>query len=394
MGATVLNTIMILIVLLVAPRFGQHLGTVFALAWRAARRDGSNGTSMPALRREGFRFQWVSPVRHPTVSQVVRKMIPGMMGVAAFQLNILLTQGIAYTVDPHIFAWFDYSVRLMELPQGLFGISLATYLLPTLAGLAAEKKYPEFRATLGQGLGYLAFANTVASVLLIVLAEPIVRLLFEHGKFSVIDTAEVAYALACLAPGLIAFSVVNILARAFYALGDTQTPMKISTVCLVLNVVFTLWLIRPLGQGGMGVANTMSAMFNVWLLTYFAPQAEVSANGRALAAAAQHARGSGFGGRDCRSGSSLFYWDRQLGHETFLARAGGVFIPMAAAALAYGLVLVWLKTPRKPRSLFSWRGSGLESSANVGDGRPTRDPSLAADSSRLTGRMADVLPAR
>ena len=79
-------------------------------------------------------------------------MIPGMLGVAAFQLNVLVTQSIAFSVDSQIVASFDYAVRLMELPQGVFGISLATYLLPTLAGLAAEKKYPEFRATLRQAL--------------------------------------------------------------------------------------------------------------------------------------------------------------------------------------------------------------------------------------------------
>src|SRR5207344_2218440 len=156
---------------------------------------------------------------------------------------VLVTQVFSYWVDETIVSTFNYSVRLMELPQGMFGISLATYLLPTLAGLAAEKKYPELRATLGQGLGYLAFANTIASVLLVVQAEPIVRLLFQHGNFTPLDTKNVGFALACLAPGLIAFSVVNILARAFYALGDTMTPMKISTACLALNVVFTLWLI-------------------------------------------------------------------------------------------------------------------------------------------------------
>ena len=120
-------------------------------------------------------------------------------------------------------ASFNYAVRLMELPQGMFGISLATYLLPTLDGLAAEKNYPEFRATLRHGLGTLLFANLIAAILLVVLAEPIVRLLFEHGdKFTAASTARATFALVCLAPGLVAFSTVNVLARAFYALGDTQ----------------------------------------------------------------------------------------------------------------------------------------------------------------------------
>src|SRR6185312_13958207 len=106
--------------------------------------------------------------------------IPGAMGVAAFQINVLMTNGIAFWVDPQIVASFDYAIRLLELPQGVFGISLATYLLPTLSGLAAEKNYESFRSTLRQGLGYLLTVNLLASVLLLVLAQPMIRLLFEH----------------------------------------------------------------------------------------------------------------------------------------------------------------------------------------------------------------------
>src|SRR5262249_32622627 len=140
MGATVLNTVMIGVVLGIAPHFGRTLDRqIFALAFGVLVAGTAQTVyQVPTLVAEGFRFQWVNPFRNPTVPQVVRKMIPGMMGVAAFQLNVLITQSIAYTVEPQIFAWFDYAVRLMELPQGMFGISLATYLLPTLSGLAAE----------------------------------------------------------------------------------------------------------------------------------------------------------------------------------------------------------------------------------------------------------------
>ena len=163
---------------------------------------------------------------------------------------------------------FNYSVRLMELPQGMFGISLATYLLPTLAGLAAAKKLPEFRQTLSQGLSYLAFANLIASAIALALAVPIVRLLFERGKFGPDDTQRVALSLACLAPGLLMFSMNNILGRAFYALNDIKTPMKISLVCLGLNLVFAVWLVQPYRAAGLGVANTLSATLNLALLVY------------------------------------------------------------------------------------------------------------------------------
>src|SRR4029077_14298656 len=102
---------------------------------------------LPLLHKEGFRYRWVTPWRDETVRRVVTQMIPGAVGVAAFQINVLITQGMAFWVGTGVVTSFTVAVRLMELPQGVFGISLATYLLPTLSGLAAEKKYPEFRAT-------------------------------------------------------------------------------------------------------------------------------------------------------------------------------------------------------------------------------------------------------
>ena len=182
----------------------------------------------PTLHGEGFRYHWVSPWRDPTVREVVQKMIPSTIGVAAFQINVMLTQGLAFGKSAGIVSDFVYAVRLMELPQGVFGISLATFLLPTLAGFAVEKKFDQFRATLRQAIGHLIFVNLLASVLMFTLAAPIVRLLFQHGKFNEHSTQQVSFALVCLVPGLVSFSLVNIFARAFYALGDILTPMRIS----------------------------------------------------------------------------------------------------------------------------------------------------------------------
>ena len=234
LGAVLLNVIMIASVLLLAPRMGLALEQqIFGLAIGVVVAGIAQAFfQLPSLSREGYRYEWVSPWRDPTVREVVRKMLPGSIGVAAFQINVLATQCFSFWFDPTIVATFNYSVRLMELPQGMFGISLATYLLPTLAGLAAAKKFPEFRQTLSQGLSYLAFANLIAAAIALALAVPIVRLIFEHGKFGPDATQRVALSLACLAPGLLMFSMNNILARAFYALDDIKTPMKISLVCL------------------------------------------------------------------------------------------------------------------------------------------------------------------
>jgi len=269
MGATMLNVVMIASVLWLAPRFGQTLDTqIFALAIGVLVAGVAQAAfQMPTLFKEGFRYRWVSPFGNDTVRQVVQKMIPATIGVAAFQINVLLTDCVAFVVNPQIVASFDYAVRLMELPQGVFGVSLATFLLPTLAGLAAEKNHDEFRSTLDKGLEHLWFFNLPAAVFLGILAEPIVRLLFQHGAFDAAATDRAAAALRFLAPGLLAFSAVNILARAFFALGDTQTPMRVSILCLGANLVLAVLLVFPMQQAGLALANTITACLNAVLLT-------------------------------------------------------------------------------------------------------------------------------
>ena len=357
LSATMLNVVMIASVLLLAPRLGAQLETqIFALAIGVLVAGVAQaGFQLPTLFREGFHFQWVTPWNNEVVAQVVRKMVPGMMGVAAFQVNVLLTNALGYCVDQKIVASFDYAVRLMELPQGVFGISLATYLLPTLSGLAAEKRYPEFRSTLTQGLGYLLFVNLIASILLTVMAEPIVRLLFERGEFDQFSTSRAALALSCLAPGLIGFSVVNILARAFFALGDTKTPMLISSVCLGLNLLFALLLVTPLRQGGLALANTLSALFNVWLL-YYALQRKLPR----LELSSLRAHLGGLVASGVIAGLVAWgahaWWERQVGHAGLPARFGAAFVPLIAATAVYFGAARWLKIPQAKEMLDLLKG--------------------------------------
>jgi len=305
---------------------------------------------LPSLSREGYRYQWVSPWHDPTVREVVRKMLPGSIGVAAFQINVLLTQIFSFWFDPSIVSTFNYSVRLMELPQGMFGISLATYLLPTLAGLAAEKKFPEFRHTLSQGLSYLAFGNLLAAAIAASLAVPIVRLIFEHGKFGPDATARAALALACLAPGLLMFSMNNILARAFYALSDIKTPMKISLFCLCLNLTLAVLLLKSLagtpvkGEAGLAIANTLSALFNVGLLVY-GLRKKLSRLGlrsfvNTLLVLVPNALLAGV-----VAATLGWLWEKRFGHAGLALRIGAVFVPGAVAGALYWVVALRFKLP-------------------------------------------------
>lgn len=353
MGATMLNVVMIVSVYWLAPKFGVGLPEkqklpvqIFALAYGVLAAGVAQAAfQMPTLWHDGFRYRWVSPWKNETVRRVVTQMIPGTIGVAAFQINVALVQLVALFVGTGIVSSFNGAVRLMELPQGMFGISLATFLLPTLSGLATDKNYPEFRKTLRDGLSSLMFLNLIASVLLVVLAEPIVRLLFEHGeKFTASSTIRVSFALVCLAPGLVAFSTANILARAFYALGDTKTPMKISIVCLAINFLAACLLMMPLNEGGPGIANTCTSAINVSLLLFALRKklgklemASLRHTLRALIPLALVAGLIAWGG--------WRWWEQHLGHANLALKIGAVFVPAGIAGGIYWAVALALKIP-------------------------------------------------
>ena len=361
MGATLLNVVMIATVLLVAPRWGEDLGDqIFALAFGVLVAGVAQaGFQLPYLYREGYRLRWVAPWRNDSVREVVRKMIPATIGVAAFQFNIIITQTLAFWIErasgTKIVASFEYAVRLMELPQGVFGVSLATFLLPTLAGLAAEKQFPEFRENLRRGMGYLFFVNAIAAAMLMVLAVPMVRLLFEHGAFTADSTRRASFALMCLAPSLLTYSAVNVMARAFYALGDTKVPMQISAVCLCLNIVVLLPLIfmfpKGLQAGALGVANALSSLLNVGLLSYALkrkmPKWEIQSLLRPLAGMLLAAVVAG--------GVAWFLhgqWVANLGYETVWLKIGEVFAPAIVAALVYWGITAAIGL-REARDLFA-----------------------------------------
>lgn len=186
LGAASLNVVMIASVFWLAPRFGwRKESQIFGLAVGLVIAGLVQALfQLPALRKEGFRFRWVNPFRDATVKLVARRMAPATIGVAAYQFNVVITQFIAYRVSDTAVASFNYAVRLMELPQGIVGVSLATFLLTELSALAAEKKLPEFRQVFREGLLQVVFINGLAAVLLLTLAGPMIRLLFERGEFT------------------------------------------------------------------------------------------------------------------------------------------------------------------------------------------------------------------
>jgi putative peptidoglycan lipid II flippase len=220
----------------------------------------------PALRREGFHYRPLLDAQDPWLRQIGRLMVPGVAGLAAVQINLFVNSWLAAGLGTGAVSWLDYAFRLMYMPIGLFGISIATASLPTISSHAASRNDPGIRRAVSNGLRMMLMLNVPATVGLFVLATPIVALIFERGRFTPADTAATAAALACYAPGLIGYSAVKLISPAFYAMNNSRIPVVASAVSVVFNVALNLLLVRSLGHRGLALGTAAAALLNAGLL--------------------------------------------------------------------------------------------------------------------------------
>lgn len=221
---------------------------------------GQIALQWPPLRREGFRYRPTVDFRDRSLLPVLILMGPGTMGLAATQLNLFVSTFLATSQGAGAVSWLQYAFRLMYLPLGLFGVSIATALLPAAARHAAANSRPDVRRAVADGLSLMLAVNLPATLGLLVLAPDIVRLFFEHGRFLPSDTLSTAAAVRCYALGLIGYSATRIAAPVFYALGSGRIPVLVSMTAIVLNVAASLVLIRWMGFLGLALATSLAAI--------------------------------------------------------------------------------------------------------------------------------------
>lgn len=220
----------------------------------------------PPLRREGYRYSPRLDLHDPGLRQVLVLMGPGVVGLAATQLNVFVNTVVATGEGTGAVSWLGYAFRVMYLPIGLFGVSIATATTPALSRLVAADRLPDVRSTLASAVALMLTLNVPATLGLIVLATPIVRLLFEHGSFTAADTRATAAAVQFYAIGLVGYSVVKILSPAFYALGRSRTPAAVGVASVLLNAVLSYASAPYFGYRGIAMSASVAALFNAGLL--------------------------------------------------------------------------------------------------------------------------------
>ncbi len=224
----------------------------------------------PSLRREGFRYRPVLNIREPGLHQVLVLMGPGTIGLAATQVSLFVNTLLATSQETGAVSWLAYAFRLMYLPIGLFGVSIATATLPAVSRYAAVDDHAGTRRVVSQALGMTTVLCLPATFGLVTLAEPIVRLLFEHGRFSAADTTSTAAALRWYAIGLLGYASVRVASPVFYAIRQSRVPVLVSLCTIALSVVLNLSLVRVMGFRGLALGTSLAVLANggalLWLL--------------------------------------------------------------------------------------------------------------------------------
>ena len=221
------------------------------------------------MRRRGVVFNLRAGFLHKGAKKVGRLLLPRAVGAGIYQINIVVDRMLAslhLIVGKGAVAALYYGNRLFQLPLALFSIAIATAMLPTMSSLAMEKDTEKLKKTIAFSIKNMLFLSSPAAIGLIVLARPIIKVIFERGEFTPHATDITSTVLAFYALGLVAYGGIRILVTAFYAMQDTVTPVKIAFITLIVNIVLNVILMVPLQAGGLALATSIAGFVNVSFL--------------------------------------------------------------------------------------------------------------------------------
>ena len=218
----------------------------------------------------GWRPKWLPDLRlrDPGTRRIAMLMGPATLGVAAVQVNVVVNSSFASLISDGAISWLSYAFRLMQLPIGVFGVAVGTTTLTQLSRDAAGNDWDRLRANLQRGLRMVLFLTVPSTVGLALLGMPIVRLIYEHGRFSHHATVETARALSGYAIGLVAYAAIKVVAPAFYALGRTRVPLIASVSAVAANLIWNALTFRRFGHVGLAVGTSIAALVNAGVLVY------------------------------------------------------------------------------------------------------------------------------
>ncbi len=271
LSTVILNVVVIAAVVCVCPFIaGGKLSQIYGVGWGIVLAGVLQLLSQVAIyRRDGMSLQPRFDLHDTGLRRLVKLMIPSVIGLSIAQINILVSSVMAVSLGAGAVSALYYGDRLMEFPQGLFGVSIATAALPVMAQAAARRDMDGLRHALHDSLALSLLVMVPAFAGFVALGRPIVQVLFEHGRFTALSTANTVWALDFYAAGLFAFAGGRVVTQAFYAVQDTRTPVRIGVFVVALNLGLNAALMPFLYHVGLALANTISSAVNFYLLLRF-----------------------------------------------------------------------------------------------------------------------------
>jgi putative peptidoglycan lipid II flippase len=224
---------------------------------------------LPQLLKNGFRYEFRLDFKNRSVRKIFQLMLPAAMGVAAWQINVVVATVIASYLEVGSISSLYYALRLMHLPLGIFGVALAAVSLPEIAGMIATGNLMGASSAQRFSSRMVLFLLLPSAAFLIGAGEAIVAAVYQRGNFTWEDTVNVTRALRAYSVGLVFFGLVRVTAQVFYAFKDTATPVKISILAVAANIILSLVFIKPLGFAGLALATSLSAIINFTFLYRF-----------------------------------------------------------------------------------------------------------------------------
>jgi putative peptidoglycan lipid II flippase len=221
-----------------------------------------------SVRTKGVRFRFDPDWRAPEIGKMINLMWPVVVGLGVTQINFLVDGFIAWFCVPNIGgnAVLFYGNRLMQFPLGVFGIAIGTAIFPALAKYAARGDRESFLSFMNQGIRSTLFVAVPSAALMIALARPIVELVYQRGQFTLQSTDRTTAVLIYYTAGLWAYCALQVVTRAFYALQDTRTPVKVGAWMVLCNLLLNLTLVWPMWEGGIALATAITATLNLIIM--------------------------------------------------------------------------------------------------------------------------------
>ncbi|MDR0401946.1 MAG: murein biosynthesis integral membrane protein MurJ [Endomicrobium sp.] len=208
-------------------------------------------------------------LKHPGVRKVIFLMIPSIIGLSADQINVLIDSRCASSLGQGPVSALYYSNRLMQMPLGIFGFAFASVLLPIMSNAYLKNDMLTIKKSLSYSIRFTIFSLLPATTGLMIIGLPIVKLLFERGKFDSFGSIMTNDALFYYSIGIPGFALVKIFANAFYSFRDTKTPVKIAIYSVILHVLLCFLLMYKIGVGGLALSTSLSTYFNLLLLIFY-----------------------------------------------------------------------------------------------------------------------------